>query len=384
MPQKSKVKAIVKFLDTDGNGFMEPSEVKVFISHLSGTPIESIPDDHPEVRALANIDAAALVERLCDLCDDEIIDEYFLKLGLEKSEEKVAPPLAAEESAQVQKVFESIDVDHSSTLEQNELYHICRVDSAIMFMMMDTNADNAISASEFEYFFAKLKHSYGIDTMQLVLQYLRRNVIAAQLGVQVEIFPIADLLLSNTTQEPSERKAMEAEVKKFLDGLPAVPEVELAPRKPEAPPAKPSQPSPIKTEECSYPPLDSGESSEVSQIFSSIDEDANMSLESMELQSVLESATDSKLLFVLMDEDCDGHITYKEFENFFAKVKHTHGPTTMKLLLQYLGQNIKAVQAGNAVVIIPIRELLLCNEDQGPDKKKQVESDVAAFLANNA
>ena len=34
---------------TDGNGFMDPSEVKVLIAKITGLPVAAIPDDHHEV-----------------------------------------------------------------------------------------------------------------------------------------------------------------------------------------------------------------------------------------------------------------------------------------------------------------------------------------------
>jgi len=80
--ERSKVEAIVEFLDADGNGFMDASEIKVLISKISGCDISEIPDEHPEVQFLANIPAQELVERLWENTDAELMDTYFDMLGL--------------------------------------------------------------------------------------------------------------------------------------------------------------------------------------------------------------------------------------------------------------------------------------------------------------
>ena len=79
---KGKVAAIVKHLDADGNGYMDPSEVKVLIAAMTGTPIEKIPDDHYEVQELSDCSADELIEQLHRFTDKDIIDEYFAVLGL--------------------------------------------------------------------------------------------------------------------------------------------------------------------------------------------------------------------------------------------------------------------------------------------------------------
>ena len=65
------MKQIVAFLDEDGNGYMDPGEVKVLISKLTGLAIAEIPDDHYEVAMLANITTAELVDKLWKNTDAE-------------------------------------------------------------------------------------------------------------------------------------------------------------------------------------------------------------------------------------------------------------------------------------------------------------------------
>ena len=108
-----KAKSIVKFLDTgvyharklscvfllrhllapyaqprfstDGNGFMDTSEVKVLISKLAGISVDEIPDDHPDVQMLSNITADELSQRLWKSTDPELLEAYFKALGLDEA-----------------------------------------------------------------------------------------------------------------------------------------------------------------------------------------------------------------------------------------------------------------------------------------------------------
>ena len=101
---------IVAFLDEDGNGFMDPGEVKVLISKLTGLRIDEIPDDHPEVTMLSNITAPQLVDKLwrntapqalhqfendCSIPADpdlpknpQLIDKFYTVLGLHQRQQE--------------------------------------------------------------------------------------------------------------------------------------------------------------------------------------------------------------------------------------------------------------------------------------------------------
>ena len=69
----TQVRQIVEHLDADGNGYMDASEIKVLISKLTGLAIAEIPDDHPEVKMLANVTADALVDKLAKNTDPEAL-----------------------------------------------------------------------------------------------------------------------------------------------------------------------------------------------------------------------------------------------------------------------------------------------------------------------
>ena len=47
---REKVEAVVKALDANGDGHMDPAEVRVFVAKLTGLAVDEIPLDHPEVR----------------------------------------------------------------------------------------------------------------------------------------------------------------------------------------------------------------------------------------------------------------------------------------------------------------------------------------------
>ena len=71
---------------------MDPSEVKVLIGKITNVPPIVISDDHPEVLALSNISADELVEKLWNLTDRHLIDDYHRELGLtQKTADKPSP-----------------------------------------------------------------------------------------------------------------------------------------------------------------------------------------------------------------------------------------------------------------------------------------------------
>ena len=55
----------------------------MLIAKLTKQPVEDVPDDHPEVRALSNITSECLVQKLWQMTDREIIEEYHRLLGLD-------------------------------------------------------------------------------------------------------------------------------------------------------------------------------------------------------------------------------------------------------------------------------------------------------------
>ena len=62
----------------------------MLISKLAGIPCEDIPDDHPDVVILSDISAEELSNRLWKSTDSDLLDAYFIALGLEKAEAKAA------------------------------------------------------------------------------------------------------------------------------------------------------------------------------------------------------------------------------------------------------------------------------------------------------
>ena len=71
---------------------MDPSDVKVLIGKIINVPPIVISDDHPEVLALSNISADEVVEKLWNLTDRHLIDDYHRELGLsQKTADKPSP-----------------------------------------------------------------------------------------------------------------------------------------------------------------------------------------------------------------------------------------------------------------------------------------------------
>ena len=65
------------------------SEVKVLISKLAGIPCENIPDNHPDVIVLSDCTADELANRLWKSTDSDLLEAYFVALGLDKVEPEV-------------------------------------------------------------------------------------------------------------------------------------------------------------------------------------------------------------------------------------------------------------------------------------------------------
>jgi len=80
---KAKVEAIVRYLDTDGDGHITTAEIKPLISKLARVPIKLIEDDHPEVLAMSDMTAEHLVQQLWSKTDAAKINRFYTALGLD-------------------------------------------------------------------------------------------------------------------------------------------------------------------------------------------------------------------------------------------------------------------------------------------------------------
>ena len=58
----------------------------MLISKLAGIPCDKIPDNHPDVIQLSDISAEELSNRLWKLTDSDVLEAYFVALGLDKVE----------------------------------------------------------------------------------------------------------------------------------------------------------------------------------------------------------------------------------------------------------------------------------------------------------
>ena len=88
---KRKVMDVVQALDSNNDGYMQKSEIKVLISKLTGFPVMAISDNHPEVVALADIGAEDLVEKLWSITTVAHIEKYHALLRLRSPGEEDLP-----------------------------------------------------------------------------------------------------------------------------------------------------------------------------------------------------------------------------------------------------------------------------------------------------
>ena len=72
-----KVREIVTALDSDDNGIISTSEIKVLFSKLLEIDVEDIPDDHPEILAFCSLTVDQMVEELCDSISKEQFQTYY-------------------------------------------------------------------------------------------------------------------------------------------------------------------------------------------------------------------------------------------------------------------------------------------------------------------
>ena len=93
---------------------MEPEEVAVFVSQITGTPVDEIPLDHPEVEKLSGLSTEDFVDYLCELSDQELIDKAFDGLGLSNV-------LWRRQKAAIRRMFEGGDGDGDGQLDKEEL-----------------------------------------------------------------------------------------------------------------------------------------------------------------------------------------------------------------------------------------------------------------------
>jgi len=82
-PDELKVRAIIRSVDRDGNGFVSKPEVKSLFSQLFDIPIDSIPDDHEEVVAFAGLNFAEAVELLMESTGKAEVNRYYQRLFVE-------------------------------------------------------------------------------------------------------------------------------------------------------------------------------------------------------------------------------------------------------------------------------------------------------------
>jgi len=186
-----KVFAIVQFLDTDKNGFMEPSEVKVLIAKISGVDERAIPEDHPDVLMLSNISTYDLTDRLHRNTDADLIDTYFDLLGLgEKTENTWTEDLLARfkksfesfheqevvrmasrlglKPGQVVQIFNEFDQDGSGTIETGEIQTMMaglgifwnKEQAESCAAAMDANGDGTVDQKEFMQWFVSNNSIY--------------------------------------------------------------------------------------------------------------------------------------------------------------------------------------------------------------------------------
>jgi hypothetical protein len=83
---------IVDALDTNADGDLAASEVKVLFSKLLGIPEADIPDDHEEIVGFVGLSTGGMVEKLSTTVPKEKVDEYY---------EAMFPAAAAEDDTKV-------------------------------------------------------------------------------------------------------------------------------------------------------------------------------------------------------------------------------------------------------------------------------------------
>jgi hypothetical protein len=140
-----KVKKIVAFLDADGNGFMDASEVKVLISKIAGVPADDIADDHPDVAMLSGISADELSMRLWKATDAELIDQYFVVLGLGEGE------VSGSLMEQARNSFLGVYLQ-SKEDQMSKKLGISTKDLVAVFSEFDSDGSGSIDTSELQAF----------------------------------------------------------------------------------------------------------------------------------------------------------------------------------------------------------------------------------------
>ena len=116
------MKQIVEHLDKDDSGMLSRDEIKDLFSALSGTDVEDIDDEHPQLIEFCDITTGELIHKLWTQASKEKINAFHSKLGLvyHRTSTLLQPHPDRE---RCEKIVAAVDKDGDAILTATEVKH---------------------------------------------------------------------------------------------------------------------------------------------------------------------------------------------------------------------------------------------------------------------